>query len=416
MRNPFVEGHSYPELIEIRDYDGSWPTQFEGLAATIRAAVPDALKVEHVGSTAVPGQAAKDVIDVDLTVPNPSDEDAYIPALVALGYRHVIREPWWHEHRMLRLDEPRVNLHIFGPGSPELIRHRLLRDWLRGHPEDRARYAAAKRVAVDEVGREAVIGDYNAAKQKVIREILDRALVDESAVQGVVAPGPLPAAVLWDMDGTLVDTEPHWIAAEMALVARHGGVWTEADALGLVGNPLPESARILRAAGVGLPIDDIIATLTESVVRAVGVRAPWQPGALELLTALRAHDVPCALVTMSYRDLADAVVGHLPAGTFATVVSGDEVANGKPAPDPYLLAAARLGVDPGRCVAIEDSPVGIASARAAGAATLGVEAVLPVAAARGLSRAPSLAVVDVATIGRIGAGEVVDLIGGPSGA
>ncbi|MFI2102553.1 HAD family hydrolase [Isoptericola sp. NPDC019693] len=230
------------------------------------------------------------------------------------------------------------------------------------------------------------------------------------------APAPpstvptLPAAVLWDMDGTLVDTEPYWIRAEHELVAEHGGTWSHEQALQLVGNALTVSAAILRdQGGVDLPVDEIVERLLGRVVEQVRERVPWQPGALELLTSLADAGVPCALVTMSYASFADEVVSRAPAGVFATLVTGDQVTRGKPDPEPYLLAAERLGVDAASCVAIEDSPTGIASARAAGIATLGVEAVVPVPQLDGLSRAASLESVDVSTLARIGAGEVVDL-------
>src|SRR5690606_12389082 len=120
----------------------------------------------------------------------------------------------------------------------------------------------------------------------------------------------------------------------------------------------------------------------------------------ELLVALREAAVPCALVTMSYRQLAEPVVALAPEGAFQALVCGDDVERGKPHPEPYLRAADLLGVDVERCVAIEDSPTGIASARAAGAATLGVEAVVPVEAEPGLSRTPSLELVGLPMLTR----------------
>jgi HAD superfamily hydrolase (TIGR01509 family) len=223
------------------------------------------------------------------------------------------------------------------------------------------------------------------------------------------ATTPLPAAVLWDMDGTLVDTEPYWIRAEHELVAAHGGSWSHEQALELVGNPLTVSAELLQAAGVDLPVAGIVDHLLGKVRHQVDAEVPWRPGARELLAALGAAGVPCALVTMSYSVLADAVVAHVP-GAFTTLVTGDQVSRGKPDPEPYLVAAARLGVAVGECVAIEDSPTGITSALAAGARTLGVEAVLPVEPRPGLSRAKSLVDVDLDVVRRIAGGEVVDLL------
>lgn len=183
----------------------------------------------------------------------------------------------------------------------------------------------------------------------------------------------LPDAVLWDMDGTLVDTEPYWMAAEGPLVASYGGVWTHEQALGLVGLGLDDAARLLQGAGVRLPEQEIIDTLTTRVMRSLredGV--PFRPGARELLASLRAAGVRTALVTMSLRRMADAVVELIDFDAFDLVIAGDEASRPKPFPDPYLQACASLGVDPARTVAIEDSPNGLRSAIAAGTVALGV--------------------------------------------
>lgn len=206
----------------------------------------------------------------------------------------------------------------------------------------------------------------------------------------------LPAAVLWDMDGTLVDTEPYWIAAEYALVEEHGGTWTDEDALALVGNALLTAAAYIRErGGVDLEPAEIVENLLARVIAGVHDHTPWQPGARELLGALREAGVPCALVTMSYASLAGAVVAQLPEGTFAAVITGDEVTHGKPHPEPYLLAAQQLGVDARACVAIEDSPTGVASAEAAGCITLAVPHVAQVEAAPGRTIIDSLTDVTV---------------------
>src|SRR5437764_552526 len=113
--DPWVNGPPPAEAIEIVAYDPDWPARFARLARPIRTALgPVALAVEHFGSTSVPGLAAKDVIDIDLTVPEPAAEPSYLPALEHLGYVLTVREPSWHQHRCLRLAEPRVNLHVFG--------------------------------------------------------------------------------------------------------------------------------------------------------------------------------------------------------------------------------------------------------------------------------------------------------------
>jgi len=215
------------------------------------------------------------------------------------------------------------------------------------------------------------------------------------------------AAVLWDMDGTLVDTEPYWIECEHELVARHGGTWTAADAHSIVGFDLLDAGRELRSRG-GVPMepDEIANWLLDGVIARVADELPWRPGAPELLAECLAEGIPCAMVTMSWRSLADAVIAAAPPGSFAASITGDEVTNGKPDPEPYLAAAAALGVDPRSCVAIEDSPTGVASARAAGCATLGVPHVVPVAPAPGLTLLDSLAGVDLASLRRIHADRV----------
>ena len=157
--------------------DPAWPWVFASLEDRIRAALGErALAVEHVGSTAVPGLAAKPVIDIDLTVADSADEPAWLPPLEAAGFVLTVREPWWHEHRCLTLDEPPCNLHVFSPDSPEVVRHRIFRDWLREHPDDRDRYRDAKlgaAVEANEAGEHVM--DYNARKEPVVRAIYDRA-------------------------------------------------------------------------------------------------------------------------------------------------------------------------------------------------------------------------------------------------
>ena len=190
----------------------------------------------------------------------------------------------------------------------------------------------------------------------------------------------VPAAVLWDLDGTLVDTEPAWMALERELVESYGGAWSERDALAIVGNDLLVSAAYIRDHGrVPLAPEQIRDRLIAGVVEHLRRDIAWQPGARELLTALRAAGVPCALVTMSYRCITDVVVGALPRGTFGAVVTGDAVTRGKPHPEPYLTAAAMLGVAPQRCVAVEDSTTGAASAEAAGCRVVVVPHVVDVA-------------------------------------
>jgi HAD superfamily hydrolase (TIGR01509 family) len=209
-------------------------------------------------------------------------------------------------------------------------------------------------------------------------------------------PGATARAVLWDLDGTLVDTEPYWIEAEYGLVGLHGGTWSLEHAHALVGNDLLTSARYLqRHGGIELPAEQIVELLLDDVVVQVGRHVPWRPGAVELLTALRDQDVPCALVTMSYARLAEAVISQLPPATFAVTVTGDVVSRGKPHPEPYLLAAQRLSVAPRDCIAIEDSPTGVASAIAAGMPVLAVEHLVTITPGPGRQVVDTLVGLDV---------------------
>lgn len=180
------------------------------------------------------------------------------------------------------------------------------------------------------------------------------------------------AAVLWDMDGTIVDTEPYWMRAEHELVSEHGGTWSEAQGMQLVGSGLVQSARILQQAGVALEVDEIINTLTDRVMQQIEKGVPWRPGARELIAELGAAGIPIALVTMSIRRMALQVATAVGEGVFAVVVAGDDVEHPKPHPEPYLRAAERIGVPIGECVAIEDSEFGLVSAVASGAAAIGV--------------------------------------------
>lgn len=189
-------------------------------------------------------------------------------------------------------------------------------------------------------------------------------------------------AVLWDFDGTLADSEHLWIEAEYEVIGELGGTWSDEHAQHLVGNALIDSGRyIVKVLGREDDIDPawLMDQLSDRVTAKLeSGTIPWRPGALELLADLVAAGVPCALVSASYRSMLDAVVARLPPGSFATVVAGDEVTHGKPDPEPYLLAAGHLGVDPARCVVLEDSNPGSASGNAAGALVLAIHNMVPI--------------------------------------
>jgi len=161
--------------IYLAPYDPSWPAQFEGEAAKVRAALGEGAQVlEHVGSTSIPGLSAKPIIDMLLAVADSSDEDAYVPALTAQGYRLHLREPNWEQHRVMKGEAPYVNLHVFTVGSREITRMLAFRDRCRTHPEELALYAETKRALAGQVWRH--VQHYANAKSEVVEAIIARAL------------------------------------------------------------------------------------------------------------------------------------------------------------------------------------------------------------------------------------------------
>ena len=164
--------------VYLAEPDPSWPQQFAVEAGKIRAALGErALLLEHVGSTSVPGLPAKPLIDILLVVADPTDEATYVPALEAQGYRLHIREPEWHQHRLLKGDAPDVNLHVFGQGNSEAERMLRFRDWLRAHDADRDLYAQAKRELAARQWK--YVQFYADAKSEVVEAILARAAAQE---------------------------------------------------------------------------------------------------------------------------------------------------------------------------------------------------------------------------------------------
>jgi GrpB-like predicted nucleotidyltransferase (UPF0157 family) len=160
--------------IHLAEYDPEWPRLFEREAGRIRAALVErALLLEHVGSTSVPGLAAKPLIDILLVVPDSANEPAYVPALEAAGYRLTIREPDWYQHRLFKGPDTNVNVHTFSPGCVEVERMLRFRDWLRTHSDDRERYERAKRELAAQTWQ--YVQNYADAKTKVVEAILARA-------------------------------------------------------------------------------------------------------------------------------------------------------------------------------------------------------------------------------------------------
>ncbi|KAL4945397.1 hypothetical protein BDV06DRAFT_219364 [Aspergillus oleicola] len=171
------------KVIEIVEADPTWPAAFLTLKAIIKTAFSNSnsdllLYIQHVGSTSVPTLPAKAIIDIDVVVSDPSAEESYVPALEAAGFQFLHREPQWHQHRFFGCEVPHyANVHVFGPECPEVVRHRLFRDWLRDpkNERDRELYADAKRRAAGEAREnEETVQGYNDRKKPVIREILKR--------------------------------------------------------------------------------------------------------------------------------------------------------------------------------------------------------------------------------------------------
>jgi HAD superfamily hydrolase (TIGR01509 family) len=193
-------------------------------------------------------------------------------------------------------------------------------------------------------------------------------------------PNAQPAAVLFDMDGTLIDSEHYWLTSELELAKATGALWTEQDGIELIGMSLYDSTEVIkRKLGLEEETGAIIERLTDSVVSQLKGEIPWRPGAHELLTELRQRGIKTALVTMSMRRMAVAVAERAGEDAFDIIVAGDDVVNGKPHPEAYLLAAKLLGVDIEHCIAFEDSISGLHSAEASGAIAIGVPNIVQLA-------------------------------------
>ena len=176
-----------------------------------------------------------------------------------------------------------------------------------------------------------------------------------------------PAAILFDHDGTLVDTEPVWAAAKVALASEFGGTWTEQDTLDCLGLSMQFTLDRLRERGVNLPDEEINNLLVAKVHETLAQQpVEFLPGIERFLLEVREAQIPAAVVTNATTSVARRTANAAPEGTFSVIIGNDETTHPKPNPQPYLLAAERLGVDPTQCVALEDSPSGVRSATAAG--------------------------------------------------
>lgn len=212
----------------------------------------------------------------------------------------------------------------------------------------------------------------------------------------------LPAAVLWDMDGTLIDSEPYWMKSEGAFAKANNSTWTEQDGLSLVGMSLYDSSKIIKEkVGSDLEPEQIIEQLTDQVTAQLKKKIFWRPGAKELLLLLRKKKVKTALVTMSMHRMARQVVDSIGFDAFDVIVAGDDVLHGKPHPEAYLKAAELLGVKAEECVAFEDSLSGLRSAEAAGTRAVGIKNVVEIPAQAGRILWPTLEGVSMADLRRL---------------
>ncbi|GAA1588006.1 HAD family hydrolase [Actinoplanes couchii] len=207
-----------------------------------------------------------------------------------------------------------------------------------------------------------------------------------------------PAAVLFDMDGTLVDSESVWGDALAELAVRAGGVLSDSARLAMVGTSMARSMQLFRddLGQPDRPEAPDVHWLTERVRELFAAGMVWRPGAMELLSAVRVAGIPTALVTSTGRSLVEVALKTLGPENFDVVVCGDEVQKPKPDPEPYVTAAALLGVPITACVAVEDSPSGVASALAAGARVLAVPAELELTPVDGVHMRTTLTGVDPA--------------------
>lgn len=216
---------------------------------------------------------------------------------------------------------------------------------------------------------------------------------------------PGPDAVLLDMDGTLVDTEGFWWDAEVEVFAALGHTLADAYREVVVGGPMTRSAGyLIDVTGADISLDELKDLLNAAFLRRLEQGVPLMPGARRLLTELAAHQVPTALVSASHRTVIDRMLSSLGPEHFAFTIAGDELPRTKPHPDPYLTATARLGADPGRCVAVEDTATGVASAEAAGCWVVAVPSVGPIAPATGRTVVTSLEEVDLALLRAVASG------------
>lgn len=210
--------------------------------------------------------------------------------------------------------------------------------------------------------------------------------------------------MLWDLDGTLIASEPLWVLTERAIAADHGAHWTEEDGLAVVGQPVPVTAAQLIERGVRGTVEEVVDLLFGRMRELIFQQGlPYRPGVEQLMGGLRDAGIAQAIVTQSFGGYVDAVVDALPEGILNAVVTGDQVSRGKPDPEIYLRACDVLGLRAGAALAVEDSPAGVAAILAAGVTPVAVPFLVD------LPRSDSLIVLD--TLDQVAVEDLVTLHG-----
>jgi HAD superfamily hydrolase (TIGR01509 family) len=369
--------------VEIADYDPAWPQHFAKAATHLRAILQGVVShIDHVGSTAVPGLAAKPKIDIDVTLIDG----------VSMSHACVALEQAGYEPRGARYGDgvfafllsgnpgagnPGYRVYLCPPQSETHRKRMIFRDCLRRDTELAQAYAALKRQLAEHYRYD---GDaYTKAKSAFIAKAIQTFESQTSERTPSSMLPRTPKAVIFDMDGLILDSEILYRKSVIS-AGEHNGLLVGASVYeGMLGQPWPNIARLLKDHyGDDFDADAFRVTWLEHFDQLMALELNLKAGVLALLDVLDHHGIPRAICTSSNHSqvqhhLAD--FGILP--RFHHIIAQGDYANGKPAPDPYLTAAAKLGVAPQDCLALEDSHNGIRSAATAGMMVVMVPDLLP---------------------------------------
>ncbi|TWD55212.1 HAD superfamily hydrolase (TIGR01509 family) [Agrobacterium vitis] len=369
--------------VEIVDYDPAWPQHFAEASRNLSAILKGAVSlIDHVGSTAVPELAAKPKIDIDVTLTEGASISDACEKLERAGYeprgaRYGDGVFAFLLHGNPEAGNPGYRVYLCPPHCETHLKRMIFRDCLRRDPELAQIYAALKKQLAEHYRYD---GDaYTKAKSAFIAKTIQ---MSESQISERT-PSPMlprpPKAVIFDMDGLILDSEILYRKSVIS-AGEHNGLLVGASVYeGMLGQPWPNIARLLRDHyGDDFDADAFRVTWLEHFDQLMALELNLKAGVLALLDVLDQYDIPRAICTSSNHSqvqhhLAD--FGILP--RFHHIIAQGDYAHGKPAPDPYLTAAAKLGVDPKDCLALEDSHNGIRSAASAGMMAVMVPDLLP---------------------------------------